>query len=759
MASRTRAHKPSTRGWFRFLIGVVFATLVIVGCSFNLAGEATGLTGNDGSVPVPGPRAELFAVDPQLVTLDEASEGTATFTVRLTQAPSAPVTIPTTVSPQGRITVEPSTLTFTPENFQAAQTLTLKTTRNNELDPPDFVVEVGPATSNDALFNAADPADVKVAFKDATKEVVIVSPRTTPLGEDFSVTEKIDSTAKFFVSLAAQPTDAVTIVLNVAEDSQTNISIGTSDVVPDSGVDAGDPAFGTQVRIVFPADTPVGVSKPLIVRGFDDGKIADGNRLAFVKFEPVASGDKRFVGQVPRPLQLMAYDDDSPNYLVSKQTLVTTEQGKTDTFTVTLATQPIGDVTVPLESSLLTEGTVAPASLTFKAADWSIPQTVTVTGVQDAIEDPAHVYSVRLKSAIAPLDPLYAGLMPLNVAATNYDDEGIVTLGGQNPLQTNEDGTSTTFSVTLKYPIVGNVQLKVSSNVPSEATVSPATLLFNATNWNVPQNVSVVPGNDAIVDGPKGYTITVAVDTSAATAEPYRLSAGSSVNGSNGDNDSAAIVVNPTTLNVTEGGTQPFTISLTSEPISPVTITMSAAPTGALPLKPPAVTVSANSIVLNAGNWMAGVAVNATVVQDCWAQGNTTFGITTAVSTLDPVYALRTAADLTGSHTDNDIAGLNVPTSVTIKNGTTGSFPITFTSRPMADVTLPISIDSGPSKITLNTSSVVVSSTGNLCPNSMPVSIAGTATGAFGINVGSDTGTEPDYSGVSVPVVSGTVNP
>ena len=67
--------------------------------------------------------------------------------------------------------------------------------------------------------------------------------------------------------------------------------------------------------------------------------------------------------------------------------LVTTEAGGTATFTVRLNSQPTANVTIGLSSSDTTEGTVLPASLTFTTANWNTPQTVTVTGVNDAVDD------------------------------------------------------------------------------------------------------------------------------------------------------------------------------------------------------------------------------------------------------------------------------------------------------------------------------------------------------------------------------------
>ena len=51
-------------------------------------------------------------------------------------------------------------------------------------------------------------------------------------------------------------------------------------------------------------------------------------------------------------------------------------------------------MTIGLSSSDTTEGTVSPASLTFTTANWSSAQTVTVTGVDDAIADGHQRYSI-----------------------------------------------------------------------------------------------------------------------------------------------------------------------------------------------------------------------------------------------------------------------------------------------------------------------------------------------------------------------------
>ncbi|MFO0889085.1 MAG: cohesin domain-containing protein [Isosphaeraceae bacterium] len=102
--------------------------------------------------------------------------------------------------------------------------------------------------------------------------------------------------------------------------------------------------------------------------------------------------------------------------------LVTTEAGGTATFTVVLNARPIADVTIPLSSSDTSEGTVSPASLTFTQDNWNVPRTVTVTGVDDAVEDGNVAYSIVLGPAVSN-DSAYNGLNPADVGVTNTDDD------------------------------------------------------------------------------------------------------------------------------------------------------------------------------------------------------------------------------------------------------------------------------------------------------------------------------------------------
>ena len=83
--------------------------------------------------------------------------------------------------------------------------------------------------------------------------------------------------------------------------------------------------------------------------------------------------------------------DDVPGLRVSAAAVTVAEDDdgatprdeRTAVWTVRLAAEPTGPVTVTPASDDLDAATVAPPALTFTAADWETPRTVTVTAVAD----------------------------------------------------------------------------------------------------------------------------------------------------------------------------------------------------------------------------------------------------------------------------------------------------------------------------------------------------------------------------------------
>ena len=196
--------------------------------------------------------------------------------------------------------------------------------------------------------------------------------------------------------------------------------------------------------------------------------------------------------------------------------LVTTEGGGTTTFSVVLDGQPTSDVFIDLESDNEAEGTISTRTLHFTTQNWDVPQVVTVTGVDDAIQDGDVVYHIILRKAVSG-DPSYNGFDPSDVTLTNRDDDHAgFTVTPTSGLETTESGGQASYTIVLKSQPLANVSVALSSTAPSEGMVTPLALTFTPQNWNQAQTVTVKGVDDQVVDGDVAYK----VQATATSADP-----------------------------------------------------------------------------------------------------------------------------------------------------------------------------------------------------------------------------------------------
>ena len=148
--------------------------------------------------------------------------------------------------------------------------------------------------------------------------------------------------------------------------------------------------------------------------------------------------------------QITITDDDTKGIVLSKSAVTVTEaSGNTNTadYTVKLASQPTAAVTVAVSSGDTDTATVNQAELSFSTSNWNSAQTVTVTGVDDAIDnDPDR--SLNIAHAASGGD--YASVSK-NLPVTVTDDEGSASLTvGDASVAEGDTGTaSLTFTVSL----------------------------------------------------------------------------------------------------------------------------------------------------------------------------------------------------------------------------------------------------------------------------------------------------------------------
>jgi hypothetical protein len=101
----------------------------------------------------------------------------------------------------------------------------------------------------------------------------------------------------------------------------------------------------------------------------------------------------------------------------------TNETGSTATFTVVLNKEPATDVLLSISSGNTDEVTVLPSSVTFTNANWDTAQTITATGVDDAVIDGNIAVTITLSVDDDNSDDDYNSVADATTTITNEDDD------------------------------------------------------------------------------------------------------------------------------------------------------------------------------------------------------------------------------------------------------------------------------------------------------------------------------------------------
>lgn len=252
------------------------------------------------------------------------------------------------------------------------------------------------------------------------------------------------------------------------------------------------------------------------ITGIDDVFIDGSKTMNLVIQVNDAASDLRYRDAVDQIVQVVNQDNEVVGLIVSETggTTVVTEAGSTDTVTVRLIDRPLSSVVLTVLASDSSEATALPATLTFTTGNWNIPQTVTVTGVNDDFAD-GSIGSVLRFSVIPAKSNDAFDLMPdVTAILLTADDEvaGFQVLETAGSTVVNESGTTDTVDVRLTAKPASDVVFTVSASDPGEATGSPLSLTFTPTNWNAYQTVTVTGVNDLLYDGSQISQLTIAVD-------------------------------------------------------------------------------------------------------------------------------------------------------------------------------------------------------------------------------------------------------
>tara|TARA_Y100000590_G_scaffold399306_1_gene482396 strand:+ start:32613 stop:36320 length:3708 start_codon:yes stop_codon:yes gene_type:complete len=547
-----------------------------------------------------------FTITPSEELITTEFGASDTLMINLTSLPTSDVRIPVSVSDTTEGSVSVSEVIFTSSNWETVQKIVLKGENDDEQDGDViYTLILSDAVSEDGSYNGLDPADVSSINYDDDRVAVEVFPT-----EGIIVSERGDD-AVISVRLDSKPTADVFVGLTSSDPAEGAISPPSLTFNPENW---SDYQFVT-------------------VEGVSDG-IADSDEIFTVIFFQVASEDQDYSGFDPPDVTVTNMNLDPPGINIYPTSgLTTSEIGDRAKFSAVLLSAPNSNVTIGLSVSDSTEGELLSSLLTFTPENWNTPQNVTVVGKDDFDDDGDKSFSVTTIAAASD-DPLYSGLDPADVSVTNVDEDGLgFTFYPIDTLSTSEDGKSAQFTFLLTSEPSSHVIVPVVSTDASEGTVSPGWAMFKKDNWSKPKKVTVTGMDDDIADNDIRYAIIVgpaeSSDTNYEGLDPVDFFV------TNRDNDSAYVLISPTSgLVTTETGQQDtFSLTLAARPRKDVIIPLSSSDNSEGNIKP-------DSVLIPVNNWSDSFEAVITGKNDDDVDGDQTFTILTApVVSLDYIFS------------------------------------------------------------------------------------------------------------------------
>ncbi len=402
------------------------------------------------------------------------------YTIVLDSQPSADVVVTLTFDATDLVT-DKTVLTFTPANWATPQAVHVSAIDDLLVEGVETSTIVHSVRSSDPGFDGKHAQEVVVTIidNDDVKSGVVV----------------VESDGKTLV-VEGGGSDIFSVVL-------TRQPLGN--VVLTLSFDAAQLSVAPTTLTFTPANwsTPQTVE----VRAVDDA-VPEEFLISKIAFA-VASEDPDYDGLSVPDASVSVVDNDSERagvaILESGGMTEVVEGGGGDDYLVVLRTRPSADVTVALSldgGQLVTDRT----ALTFTPANWTVPQAVSVTAIDDHLDEGLHLSSIG--HTVTSSDPDYSGLYVRDVVVRIIDNDraGITVRETDGVTVVEEGGASDIYELVLDSQPVADVT--VSLTVPAAQLVTDkTTLVFAPGNWATPQAVRVTAVDDLVEEGPHAAII------------------------------------------------------------------------------------------------------------------------------------------------------------------------------------------------------------------------------------------------------------
>ena len=566
----------------------------------------------------------------------EIPEGESqSYTVMLDTQPAADVTVEIQMPEDADITVDKTALTFTPNNWNTPQTITVTAAHDADAIDDGLVTLTHTVTGGD--YENVTVADVVVTIAEDDTAGVTISVAELEVQEGDSVS--------YTVVLDTEPTADVTVEIQVPEDAEIAVEPLTLTFTPDNW------------------DTP---QTALVTAAQDDDAVGDE---PVTLTHTVTGGD--YENATVADVEVTIVEDDTAGVTISVAELEV-QEGDSVSYTVVLDTEPTADVTVTIQVPEDAEIAVEPLTLTFTADNWNTPQTALVTAAQD--DDAVSDEPVTLTHTVSGGD--YESVTVADVEVSIAEDDTADVTISVSELEVQE-GDSVSYTVVLDTEPTADVTIEIQVPKDVDIAVDQTELTFTPDNWDIPQTVLVTAAqdDDAIDDEPLTIIHTVSGgDYEGVTAADVEVMIV--------EDDTAGVTVSTATLEIPEGESQSYTVMLDTQPAADVTVEIQV-PEDA------DITVDETALTFSADNWNTPQTVAVTAAHDDDAIDDELVTLTHEVSGGDYEGISATSVEVT--IVEDDTPGVAVSeTTLTITEGDSQSYTVVLDTEPAADVVIAV---------------------------------------------------------------------
>ena len=404
------------------------------------------------------------------LTVVEGDAAGMSYTVALATRPSETVTVTISGHDGADLTLSGTgltnnQLTFTVDNWDAAQTVTVEAGQDND-GANDTATLTHTASGGDY---AGITIDLPVTVTDDDAPAVVLSKT------DLSLTEGDAAGMSYTVALATRPSAGVSV--SITGHSGTDLRLDKTTLT--FTVDNWDAA---QTVTVTAAEDNDGVVDPVAT------------------LTHTASGGD--YANLTRDLTVTVTENDTPDIVISRDSLTVVEGDAAGmSYTVALATKPSAGVSVSITGHSGTDLRLDKTTLTFTVDNWDAAQTVTVTAGED---DDGVVDPVATLTHTASGGDYFNVTKDLPVSITD-DDTPAIVLSETDLTVTEGDAAGSTYTVALATKPSDTVTVTISGHDGTDLTLSGTTLTsnqltFTTTNWGTAQTVTVKAADDDNAD-------------------------------------------------------------------------------------------------------------------------------------------------------------------------------------------------------------------------------------------------------------------